>query len=566
MATRYVVQTFIDIINAVREELGADQNDTKVLNRIKRDINEVYLQEICAEKTAWWWLTKNVEVQAKAYFNTGTAAVTVNSTTVTLTETPSVSYRGYLFSADGYNEIYRIARHTSGSTTLYLESPYTGSTSSATDFRIWADSVPLPADCSNTLEVRHSFKSKPLEGLGIQEFRRLVSTAPKASQRPEFYCTGNLVDPDPYESISGLPATTYRSSSGLVRTVVFASTLGASEATAYLAPGDRIEVTGAGHQDYNGTWVVSELSTTTATNDTVKFTAESNKTESSTSDTGITIKKIASTDKKAKYRELLLYPSLFDANTTLYVDYKMEAPPLIDDSDEPLIPLEDRNVLVYGALSRQWVKVRDEETANRNEIKFQQKLAKMAGRIDDAIDLPKIQISGNYLRGKRRASRGHRISAPESLGFAIGGGASAVTGTANRIAIFNSDGRLVSDSTITPTDLSDLIQDYEELTTATLVDNTSSATTITSWTAATYDSVILQYSLKRGSANKEVGVLKIATDGSSTALSQSDIATLGTLGVTFTADVSSGSLRLRYTTTSTGTDVTMKYRAYRWLA
>ncbi len=57
----------------------------------------------------------------------------------------------------------------------------------------------------------------------------------------------------------------------------------------------------------------------------------------------------------------------------------------------------------------------------------------------------------------------------------------------------------------------------------------------------------------------------LVTDGTSGGIAQAGAA-IGATGVTFTADYSAGSLRLRYTTTSSGTDATMKYTATKWLA
>lgn len=452
MATKYLVQTFDDIVDAVQEELGADPNDSRILSRIKRDINIVYLQEVCPEHN-WSWLTRSLELQAKAFFNTGTATVTSGSVTVTLTESPAVSYKGYYFAVDGYNEIYRIAQHTANTATLTLESPYSGTGDDGLNFKIWTDLLTLPSDISRTTEIRHSFRNKPLDAVGRQEYHRMVAMAPRAVARPEIYCTGALVDPDPFDSITSLPATTHRSSSGLVRTIVFASTLGASESAALLAPGDRIEVKSAGHYSYNGEWVVSKLSTTTVTNDTIEFTAEELKTESSTADTGISIKKRAAHDKQAKFRELFVYPAIFDANTTLYVDGIVEPPPLVDDSDEPMIPLEDRVVLVYGALSREWIKHRNPELVAENRLLYKEKLAKMAGRIEDSMDTARLQLNPMYLRAKRRSSSNRGFAPPSTLGFGAGGGGSVLLGTASRVAVFNSDGRLVSDSNISTTEL-----------------------------------------------------------------------------------------------------------------
>ena len=86
------------------------------------------------------------------------------------------------------------------------------------------------------------------------------------------------------------------------------------------------------------------------------------------------------------------------------------------------------------------------------------------------------------------------------------------------------------------------------------------------WVAATYNVVHLQYSVKRG-ANYEAGIITLITDGSTASIAQGAIATVGSsVGVTFSADVSGGSLRLLSTTTSTGSDASLEYRAFKWLA
>jgi hypothetical protein len=452
VSTKYVVETFADIIAAVQEELGADPNDTNVTNRIKRDVNQIYLQEICPDQ-AWSWLTRRVERQTKAYFSTGTAEVTQGSATVTLTTGPGFSAKGFFFSADGYNEVYRVAQHTASSATITLESPYTGVSDTVATFKIWTDCIPLPADCESTIKVRHNFRTMPLEAFGDRAYQQLVSTGPRAISRPSCYSTGSLVDPVPFNSVSSLPASTYRSAAGLTRTIVFASTLGADSSTWLLVPGDRIQVSGGGEDSYNGDWVVSEVTTTTATYDTIKFTAKSTLAESSTADTGFTVTKAAQTNLQARYRELLVYPSLYDSVTTLYVDYKISPPPLVEDDDEPLIPLQDRSVLVYGVLSRQWVKHRDAETFATNAALYDRRLAKMAGKIEDSQDLPKIELSKLYTRAKRKGRFDRGFAGPSSSGFATGGGASVIQGTPNRAVIFDANGNLSSDPLVSTTEL-----------------------------------------------------------------------------------------------------------------
>ncbi len=453
MATKYELRTFKDIQDAVLEELGESRSNTKLLNRIKRDINIVYLDEVVADHN-FIWLKDKVEVQTEPYFSTGTASVSANSPSVTLTESPAKSYKGYNFSVDGYSEVNRILSHSANSSTIVLESPFSGTTNSAASFKIWSDFVPLPADTMETLEVSHAYASNPLEARGPQEFERMVSMAPRAQARPRAYCTGEKRQPDKYESVSSLPATATRSASGLVRTIVFASSLGADEDSALIRPGNKIEVTGSGGYTYNGEAVVAELTTTTNTNDTIKYTVEENITESSTADTGITVKVAPQDAKLYEYRPLFFYPSLYDSRTTLRVQRLIEPEPLINDTDEPLIPIQDRVVLLYGALSRGWVKARDEQTADRNLGLFGQKLGKMVGKTKDGQDKPRIVVSSEYARQKRRRGRGSSIPA---LHEPIGGGSSSqVSGTANRVAVFNSIGSLVSDSAISITELQTL--------------------------------------------------------------------------------------------------------------
>lgn len=451
MATKYWVETFKDIIDAVQEEVGADPSDSKVIRRIKRDINLIYVQRLAASHL-WPWLRHRVEVQSESKFSTGTAAVTANSTTVTLTESPAISYKGYYFSIDGYNERYRVAQHSANSSTLTLESPYTGSANSTASFKIWKNWVPLPADTRETLKVTHGFRNTPLDNLGPMKFEETEVTAPKAEGRPQYYSTGRFRKAEEFKTITDLPATASRSSGGYIRTIVFNATLGADEDSALIAPGDKIEISGAGHQAYNGEAIVASLSTTTATNDTITYMAETKKTQTSTADTGITIKKINQEDSGEAFRELLIYPSINDSATTLAVETIREVQPLENDDDEPLIPIEDRDILVYGALSRQWIKASDPETWQINKAEYDAKYREMVGNLEDSTDAAQLRMNKTYLRAKRRGGGGGSPLSAAFNGFGVEGGASEVKGTASRAAQFNADGRLVA-SDVTSTEL-----------------------------------------------------------------------------------------------------------------
>jgi hypothetical protein len=330
----YQLKTFADLVSAVREELKVASNDTNAIIRIKRDINMIYAEVLNEHR--WWWLQGHTTVMHQPYVSTGTASVTVGSSAVTLSIAPSTSKTGYYFSVDGSNDVYKIESHTASSTSIVLTDLYTGTTNSAATFKIWSDKVPLPVDCKETIEVYHGHNKLSLESVGLQEFRRVSIAAPKSDGKPQFYYTGDFVDPSEASSISGLPAITSRASSGILKTIVFAATVPTS-----ITAGSRLRLTGAGHPSYNGDITVRTVSTTTVSNDTITYVGRFDHTESATSDSSLLVKSIGSEVDSGRYRELFVFPALISSRLMLHVDYIKEASPLENDSDEPVVPLEE---------------------------------------------------------------------------------------------------------------------------------------------------------------------------------------------------------------------------------
>lgn len=111
--------------------------------------------------------------------------------------------------------------------------------------------------------------------------------------------------------------------------------------------------------------------------------------------------------------------------------------------------------------------------------------------------------------------------------------------------------------------------DYWEesgLFTATLADNTTGNVFTVAPTGS--ENWVIRFSISRGAA-KEVGTLHLTTDGVTAAVAENSVDLSGgspTTGVTFSADISGGLLRLRYTTTSTGVVAVMKWFHARWSA
>lgn len=295
----------------------------------------IYLDEV-VPRSRWYWLYGHTKVRHPLYYASGTASVTPNSTSVTLSVAPtssvgdSGSFAGWNFSIQGKNEVYIISAHTALSTSITLTTAYNDGLDATASFKIWKSDLSLPTDLRETIEITHDHVSQPLEGKGIQELRKIASASPKAESRPYYYCT----------------------------------------------------------YDYN-------------------------------SDTDA---------ESTRYRMLKVFPAVSQYTTILNIDYIKEAVALDVAGDEPLMPIEDRIVLFYGALSILWSSIhRNPEEAARNKALFDDKLARMLGKIQDSMDKPRIAPESIYVRAKR----GPRMAGLGRGGLSSLGGGQSTYSTPN---------------------------------------------------------------------------------------------------------------------------------------
>lgn len=304
--------TYSDIISSVLEKLGIQSSDTLASGKIKRTINEVYLDEVVPFKR-WTWLQKSIQVVHKAAFAPGTASVTEASATVTLSTAPTGlgSFAGYQFSVESSGQVYIVSTHTANATTLVLTTAFQEDTDAAATFKVWRDRFDLPINAKEVVEIWHKEQNKPLNPLGPQGFRQLEAQDPKPEGAPTDFNTWDFFDP---------------------------STTGDDE------------------------------------------------TESD------------------RYRQTRIYPAINNKNLILNVDYIQEVDPLEDNTDEPLMPVGDRIVLFYGALAIGYSALaRDEDMHDRYWMKFQQKLARMAGDRDSGQDTPHLRPNPRYINSIRNS-------------------------------------------------------------------------------------------------------------------------------------------------------------------
>jgi hypothetical protein len=251
-------------------------------------------------------------------------------------------------------------------------------------------------------------------------------------------------------------------------------------------------------------------------------------------------------------------------------------------TDEPVLPIEHRIVLAYGALAEAWNTIgRNQEQAIFYQQKYTAYLRRMAGKKHENPDKLQLRVSPRYYGGKRRLRRGKGLS-PDIVGSGSSGSTAADTikGTANRATEFDANGELTA-SAVTSTELGyldgatsniqaqldtlsaenlDFLDDTIERTSLNLTDNTTDATVV-EIDAGTYSGAKIFYSVKR-SNEREYGEFNIVHDGTTASVSHERDRTAD-LGVTFDVTLSGGNVVLRYTTTSTGNDATMIYKGHR---
>lgn len=98
-------------------------------------------------------------------------------------------------------------------------------------------------------------------------------------------------------------------------------------------------------------------------------------------------------------RRLVIYPYPNTAYT-LYVDANTYITPLSADADEPVIPMQHRQILYHFGMYKLWSYHRNDPKAGEALNNFNTMLAKIDGEARVDLDFPQIQVA--YPKGRKR--------------------------------------------------------------------------------------------------------------------------------------------------------------------
>lgn len=354
--------TFSDIYNAALQRAGQDTSDTTLVGYVKDWINLRY-KEVCSV-ARWPWLQDNQTIRMIAEYTTGTVACTTLTTSIAGTSTvwtKAMTDRKFKFG--GFEEIYRIAQWASA-TGITLADTYNGDTVTADTYQIFQDEYLCPIDWQSIKNIRDLRNGKDLDFIALNMLR---------DEKPNSY--PNDSDPTKYTFLETRDVTRIDidNTSGTFTTNDRADCVNGDATTAY----GNVKKVGS---DYlyiqilygtfkdNGTITGSDSGATADVNEPNGYT-EGN--------VGGVLKILFD---PAPYRNIL-----YDCEVI------KKPVDLSEDTDEPLIPEEFRDILFYLTLADIHDNLDDSKQRDRWEAKGQTRLMQMINKYRHKMGNPRIR-------------------------------------------------------------------------------------------------------------------------------------------------------------------------------
>ncbi len=611
----YEVVDFQDIIDAIREDLKVQPGDTTSINKIKRVINQVYLQEVIPF-ARWKWLEGTTTIIHKARYNAGTVSVQPNNATVTLSVAPPASqgsFVGKLFAVDGFNEIYVVAEHVAESTTIVLATEYQGNAATEAGFKIWTNEAILPTDCRETVNVYHNYSTKPMTGVGKQRYREISQINPRQEAYPVYYYTADFTDPSPltpetesdrYRKLLLHPSIITTNCTLQIDYVKEVSALTDSGDEPVMPIEDRIVLV---HGALARLWKTMASDNDNAILSKQDYDSKLARMAGKMEDSQDTAK-VAPTSTYVRsmraprsrpgahtapgvtggggYNQIQFLEDVTIKGANVIANITVAPGVTIDGVDvseletaieDVAFDLSEHIALGSGAHAASAISVTPAGTISTTDV--QAALEELDGDITTTNTLPSGYIKvGNASNVATNVAMSGDVTIDNTGATTLGSDtvadANVITGAdiqRSKLQAFSEPDRVVitngtsyeTVSDVTSNELLSLVGTIP-LATQTLLNNNTATVTGLTHVAATYPVLMINYSISRGSGNIECGIINVVNDGTSAAIAQGAVASIGSVGVTFSAAINGANVEVSYTTTNTGTNATMKYKLHKW--
>ena len=191
--------TYTDLQTRCANELRLPTTNSTEMTKLGYIINLVY-RDIGSRYSNWWWLRKHAVVNTVAKIETGTLAATKGDTTITFSSGPTATAAGKVIIVTGNvsdaSAVYRILTHTAAATTATLDAAYTGTTVTASAYKLYQDRYDVATDTKAIREIRRYGRVEPLRLVGpevIDEIKIVDSSegTPMVAALRDYATTGD---------------------------------------------------------------------------------------------------------------------------------------------------------------------------------------------------------------------------------------------------------------------------------------------------------------------------------------------------------------------------------------
>jgi hypothetical protein len=340
--------TYVTLYSDIADRLGQDITDANVLARIKRYINQRYLH-VCSIHN-WPFLKTHGQILTAAEYATDTCSVTNNLAVVNSFSATTGYYQGYKFKTTGYEEIYRVVWSSIAGHMLILNKVYNGDTDTAAAYTVFKDEYYCGLDWKNILSIRQYNSPAKLEPVSLEDFRALYTANEPVSADPTHYCFLNVKEMTRL-NIDGV--------TGTFAVDELVSQSSSIQGTIKKVASDHLYLV-----DVYGTFT----NNSTITGATSAATALVNEAD------GYTVNSLS-------IPKIMLYPAPYQ-QIMLDCDVIKRPVELSATDDEPLLPEEYKDILVYGGCADLAVHLNNKNWIAYFEQKYQRRIAEMA---DDLI-------------------------------------------------------------------------------------------------------------------------------------------------------------------------------------